>query len=154
MLHDDEKTEIEREKAAAEHPRAACIDALRAVQRRRGWVPDEELAEVARLLGMSVAELDDVATFYNLVYRRPVGRHVILVCDSVSCWMMGGERLVRSLVERAGAQPGETSPDGRFTILPVACLGACDRAPAIMIGEDLHADLAPEALSRILERYG
>ncbi|MBI2893340.1 MAG: NADH-quinone oxidoreductase subunit NuoE [Deltaproteobacteria bacterium] len=153
MLQDDEIREIEEEKAAAEHPRAACIDALRAVQRRRGWVSDEVLAEVAELLGMSVAELDDVASFYNLVYRRPVGRHVILVCDSVSCWIMGGERLGRSLVLSTGARPGETSADGRFTVLPVACLGACDRAPAIMIDEDLHADLAPEALARILERY-
>lgn len=153
MLTEDELRWIEEEKAAAERPRAACIDALRAVQRRRGWVSDEVISEVAALLGMSPAELDDVATFYNFIYRRPVGRHVVHVCDSVICWMMGGDRLARSLVERTGAMSGGTSADGRFTLLPVACLGACDRAPAIMIDEDLVTDLAPEALDRILGRY-
>lgn len=154
MLTEDEIRRIEQEKAVAERPRAACIDALRVVQRRRGWVSDEVLAGVAARLGMTPAELDDVATFYNFIYRRPVGRHVIHVCDSVSCWMLGEERLSRALVERTGARPGQTSPDGRFTLLPVACLGACDRAPAILIDEDLVTDLGPEALDRILERYG
>lgn len=153
MLTPDEVREIEELLVHYPTRRGGAIDALVALQRRRRWIADDSLADLAALLGMTTHELDSIATFYNLVYRRPVGRHVILLCDSVSCWIMGGERLGRSLVLSTGARPGETSADGRFTVLPVACLGACDRAPAIMIDEDLHADLAPEALARILERY-
>jgi len=82
-----------------------------------------------------------------------VGRHTIFVCDSVSCWIMGHEALLRHLRERYGLSPGQTTRDGRFTLLPVSCLGACDGAPAVMIDRDLHVDLDPEKLDRLLDRY-
>ncbi|HEX6998349.1 MAG TPA: NADH-quinone oxidoreductase subunit NuoE [Gammaproteobacteria bacterium] len=149
----DEIAAIEREAALYEHKRAACIDALKIVQRRRGWVSDEQLRDVARLLDMSVDELDGVATFYNLLYRRPVGRHVVHVCDSVSCWLMGATGIAERLRERFGARFGETTADGRFTVLPIPCLGACDRALAMLVDGELHTDLDPERVEQVLARY-
>ena len=114
---------------------------------------DPHLAEGAALLEMTPAELDGVATFYNLIFRRPVGRHVILLCDSVACWVMG-ERAARAQIrERLGINPGETTADGRFTLLPIVCLGHCDHAPAMMVDEDQHGDLDAERLDAILDRY-
>src|SRR5690606_27221849 len=111
-LTPEEAAEIERELAHYERKRAACIDTLKIVQRRRGWVPDDALRGIADLLGMPVDELDAVATFYNLIYRRPVGRHVVHFCDSVSCWLMGTDAITERLRQRFGVAPGETDPDG------------------------------------------
>jgi NADH-quinone oxidoreductase subunit E len=153
MLGAEEIREIEHEAGQYPERRAACIDALRIVQRHRRWVSDEDLAQVAALLGMPEAELDGVSTFYNLVYRRPVGRHVILVCNSVSCWMMGYENIVQHLGRRLGIGLGQTTADDRFTLLPVVCLGACDLAPAMMVDAELYGKLEPEGIDRILQSY-
>lgn len=153
MLTDSERQKIETELGHYEDRRAGCVDALRIVQRHRGWISDEALADVARVLEMSDSELDGIATFYNLVYRQPVGRHVILLCDSASCWILGYERLRARLEERLGIGFGETSSGGRFTLLPTVCLGACDHAPVMMIDETLHEDVAIDRLEEILKRY-
>jgi len=145
-------SEIEEIAALARRP-GSCLDALGVVQRGHRWVSDEDVAEVARLLGMTADEVDAVATFYNLIFRRPVGRHVILACDSVSCWIMGAESLRRRLEARLGIRMGETTADGRFTLLPIVCLGACDHAPALMVDDDLHGDLDAGGLERVLEAY-
>jgi NADH-quinone oxidoreductase subunit E len=153
MLSERETREIEE--AAREYPRrdAACIDALRIVQSHRRWISDEAIADVAEILGLSHHEVDSIATFYNLIHRRPVGRHVAYCCDSVSCWILGAQKLIEALAEKTGARLGETTEDDRFTLLPIACLGACDRAPALMIDDDLHQDVEVERLDPILERY-
>jgi NADH-quinone oxidoreductase subunit E len=153
MLTAEELNEIEAE--AAHYPRrdAVCIDALKIVQRRRGWVSDESVRDIATHVGMSPADVDGVATFYNLIFRKPVGRHVIMICDSVSCWMMGHDRIREHLRERLGIEPGETTPDKRFTLLPIVCLGCCDRAPAMMVDSDLHANLEPKQIDIELEKY-
>ena len=153
MLSAEEREEIEREAAHYPTREAVCIDAMKIVQRRRGWVSDEDLRDIAEVLGMSVDELDGVATFYNLIFRKPVGRHVIMVCDSVSCWIMGYDRLRDQLSKRLGIKMGETTPDGRFTLLPIVCLGACDHAPAMMIDNELHRDLDPQNIDGVLEKY-
>jgi NADH-quinone oxidoreductase subunit E len=154
MLTTEEIEEIQAEFLRYEQKRAVCIEALKIVQRRRGWVSDDTLRDVARHLEMTPDELDAVATFYNFIYRKPVGRHVILVCDSVSCWIMGYDRILDRLKEHLGIGFGETTADGRFTLLPNVCLGACDHAPVLMIDEDLHRDVDPEMLDRILSQYG
>jgi NADH-quinone oxidoreductase subunit E len=153
MLTAQEINEIEQE--AAHYPRrdAVSIDALKIVQRHRGWVSDESLRDIAEHLGMSPTDLDSVATFYNLIFRRPVGRHLIMVCDSVSCWIMGCERMQEHLEKRLGIGLGETTPDNRFTLLPIVCLGCCDHAPAMMVDGDLHSDLDPQKIDRELEKY-
>jgi NADH-quinone oxidoreductase subunit E len=131
-------------------PRAACINALRQVQQNRRYISDAILAEIAGLLGMSTAELDEVATFYNLIFRRPVGEKVILLCDSVSCWMLGQPALAAHLRARLGLKPGQTTEDGRYTLLPIVCLGHCDHAPAMLLGDTLHGDLDPAKLDALL----
>lgn len=153
MLTDIEKKEIEAHIESLPRRNAACLEALSVVQKHRGWVSDESLRDLAEFLEMSIHELDSVATFYNLVFRRPVGRHVILVCDSISCWVMGYEKLVAHLNQKLGISWGETTPDQRFTLLPIPCLGTCDHAPAMMIGDDLHRNLEVEGLDEILGRY-
>jgi NADH-quinone oxidoreductase subunit E len=150
MLSEVERREIEAELAHYEQKRAACVEALKIVQQHRGWVSDESLEDIAVLLDMTPAELDSVATFYNLIFRRPVGQHVILLCDSVSCWIMGYERLYQHLSARLGITMGETTQDGQFTLLPMCCLGTCDHAPALMIDTALYRDLAPDQLDDIL----
>jgi NADH-quinone oxidoreductase subunit E len=153
MLSDKERHEIQAE--ADEYPerRGACVKALQVVQREHGWVSDEHLREVAQILGMTPDELDGVATFYSLIYREPVGHHVILICDSVTCWIMGYDALLEGLKSRLGIDLGGTTNDHRFTLLPVACLGACDHAPAMMIDETLYTDVRVEQLDEILAQY-
>ncbi len=153
MLTDEEKHEIEVELPRYEQKPAVGIEALKVVQRHRGWVSDEALRDIAAFLEMTPDDLDNVATFYNLIFRRPVGRHVILVCDSVTCWIMGYERLVQGLSDRLKIKLGETTSDGRFTLLPIVCLGTCDHAPALMIDNDLYQDVEPARLEDILAAY-
>jgi NADH-quinone oxidoreductase subunit E len=153
MLTKDEIQEIEAEIPNYEQKRAVCVEALKIVQRHQGWVSDESLRDIAEFLEMSPDELDSVATFYSMIFREPVGRHVILLCNSVSCWIMGYENLYEQLSAHLGIQMGETSEDGRFTLLPISCMGTCDHAPAMMIDDDLYRDLDPEKLEEILDRY-
>jgi NADH-quinone oxidoreductase subunit E len=153
MLSAEEINEIEGE--ATHYPKrdAVSIDALKIVQKHRGWVSDESLRDIAAHIGVSPTDLDSVATFYNLIFRKPVGRHVIMVCDSVSCWIMGCEGLRQHLHERLGIQLGETTQDNRFTLLPIVCLGCCDHAPAMMVDGDLHRDLDQKKIDAELEKY-
>lgn len=152
MLTEEERRDIEKEIRQNEKKRAAAVEVLKIVQKHRGWVSDE-IHDLAEILGMTPAELDAVATFYSLIFRKPVGKHVILVCDSVSCWVMGYDKTMDHLTSRLGIRLNETSADGQFTLLPVACLGACDRAPAMMIDEMLYTDLSPEKIDEVLEEY-
>jgi NADH-quinone oxidoreductase subunit E len=153
MLTQAEKKEIEAVLGHYALKRAASIEALRIVQNHRGWVSDEALGDVAAVLEMSPTDLDAVATFYNLIFRRPVGRHVILVCDSVSCWVMDYETIADHLKKRLGIEFGQTTADGRFTLLPHVCLGACDRAPVMMIDDRLYEFLDPARIDEILDTY-
>lgn len=153
MLTIEEKQEIEHELKLFPHKRAACIEALKVVQRHRGWVSDESIHDLASFLDMTAEELDSVATFYNLVFRKPVGRHVILICDSVTCYIMGYQEILDQLNQKLGIKYGETTADNRFTLLPIPCLGTCDHAPAMIIDNDLHRDLKPENLDKILDNY-
>ena len=153
MLTTEEIQKIEHEISLVPVRKAACIEALKVVQQHRGWISDESLKDTATVLGMSPDELDSVATFYNLIFRRPVGRHVILLCDSISCWVMGYEDLRKYLMQILEIKYGETTPDNRFTLLPNVCLGTCDHAPALMIDGDLYQDVMPGDLDEILSKY-
>lgn len=153
MLSNEEILEINAELAHAVTKASASVDALNIVQRHRGWVSDEAIKDVATMLGMTTDELDAVATFYSFIFRRPVGRHVILVCDSISCWVMGYNPLLDLLKTQLGITFGETTADKRFTLLPISCLGACDRAPAMMVDEDLYGPVTPEMMKEILGKY-
>ncbi len=151
LLSDAEVSQIEAEILLLPDRRSAAIDALKIVQEHRGWVSDESLVAVATLLNMSSEELDGIATFYNLIYRKPVGEKVVLFCDSVSCWLMGGDDVCKRVQATLGVAYGETTADGKYTLLPVTCLGDCDHAPAMMVGDELHHDLTPESVEEILK---
>lgn len=153
MLSDEERREIEAEIAHYEYRQAACIEALKILQRTRGWISDESIQDLTGILEMTADEIDNVATFYNLIFRQPVGDHVILLCDSVSCWLMGYEEVQGHLRQRLGVEFGQTTEDGAFTLLPMVCLGACDHAPVMMVDEELHRDLTPEKVDQILDSY-
>ena len=154
VLSSEEVREIEAECAHLPDRKSAAIDAMMIVQRRRGWVSDESLAAIARLLGMSASNLDSIATFYNLIYRKPVGRHVVMVCDSVSCYVMGADGLRAAVEAHLGVKLGETTDDNRFTLLPIVCLGACDKAPTMMIDDELIGNVTEEQLDEIFGRFG
>ncbi len=152
-LTDEEVRAIEAECAHLPDRQSAAIDAMMIVQRHRGWVSDASLAAIARLLGMSTAALDSIATFYNLIYRQPVGRHVVMVCDSVSCYVMGADGLRKQVEEHLSVKLGQTTEDGRFTLLPIVCLGACDKAPTMMIDDDLIENVKAERLGEMFGGY-
>lgn len=154
VLSDAEVREIEEECAHLPDRKSAAIDAMMIVQRHRGWVSDESLGAIAHLLGMSVENLDSIATFYNLIFRKPVGRHVVMVCDSVSCYVMGADPLRKQIEAHLGIGMGQTTDDGRFTLLPIVCLGACDKAPTMMIGDELIENVDGEQLDDIFGRFG
>lgn len=153
MLSAEEQRLIEDEAHCYPDRRALCIDALRIVQRSRGWISDAALAEIAAYLQVSEHDLEGVATFYNLIHRRPVGRHVILLCDSISCWLTGYDGLRRHLCRRLAVDLGGTTADGRFTLLPSVCLGRCEQAPVMLVGEQHHGELTAERMDEILEHY-
>jgi NADH-quinone oxidoreductase subunit E len=153
MLTEQEKKEIEKELGKYAQKRAVGPEAMKIVQRHRGWISDESLSDIARFLDMTEEELDSVATCYNLIFRKPVGKHVILICDSVSCWLMGYEDMFKYLKQKLGITFGQTTSDGLFTLLPIACLGACDHAPAMMIDDTLYVDLNVTKLDEILDQY-
>jgi NADH-quinone oxidoreductase subunit E len=134
-----------------ENPRSACVAAMKFIQDRRGWVNDEAMEWLSVKLDMPRADLESVATFYSLIFRKPVGRHVILMCDSVSCWIMGCETVADHLRRRLGIDLGQTTPDGLFTWLTIPCLGACDMAPAMMVDEVLCGPLTPELIDKVLD---
>ena len=149
-------SELEEIRHEMEHyvdPRAATIEALKCVQRHRGWVPDGAIAAIGAVIGIPASDVEGVATFYNMIFRRPVGRHVIKVCDSISCFLTGYDELRAAISSHTGLGYGETSADGRFTLLPVCCLGNCDKGPTLMIDDDTHGPVAVADVPALLERY-
>ncbi len=153
MLSAREKEEIDRELSHVPTKQAACIGALKIVQKYRRWVDDDGLADVAVYLDMSREELDSIATFYNLIFRRPVGEHVILLCDSITCWIDGYRDILAHIEQKLGITFGETTADGKFTLLPIPCLGLCDKAPAMIIDKTTHGNLTPAKIDDVLAEF-
>ncbi len=143
---------LQKKIAETEHPRELAVDIMFALQNYYGYLSDEALEEGAHLLHMTPLELDELATFYDFVYREPVGRFVIHLCDGVVCWMNGYGSVVNYLSKKLGIKLGETTEDGMFTLLPTACLGYCDLSPAMLINGRAYGPLTPEKIDDILER--
>lgn len=150
MIPDHLTATLKQRVADAITPREAAVDVMKELQRHYGWLTDEALDEAARLLGLSPLQVEELATFYEMIYRRPVGRHVVHVCDSVSCWAMGGESLLKHFADLLGIEPGATTADGAVTLLPCSCLGNCGEAPCMMIGEIQYGRVTPEAGAQII----
>jgi NADH-quinone oxidoreductase subunit E len=153
VLSDDERREIEEALPHYAVRGSAVITVLKIVQRHRGWLDENAVSDVAEILGLTRDEVDSTATFYNLLYRHPVGRHVIHLCDSFACYLTGYDDIRRYLEQKLGIAMGETTADGRFTLLPIVCLGACHLAPAMLVDEDLHGPLTPAEVDRVLDLY-
>jgi NADH-quinone oxidoreductase subunit E len=152
MLPQELKAPLQEMVSSAEHPRELVVDVMLAFQDHYGYLSDEALEEAAMLLDMTPLEMEELATFYTFLYREPVGKYVIHVCDSVICWMDGYESIRDYLSKKLGIEMGETTSDGLFTLLPVCCIGYCDRSPAILINRKVYGPLTIEKLDNILEK--
>jgi NADH-quinone oxidoreductase subunit E len=152
MISPELRQTLQARIAAAEHPREQAINVMYLVQRHYGYLTDEGLQEAAELLGLTPLELEELATFYDFIYREPVGRYVLHVCDGVVCWMFHEGSLFDYLCQKLGVCAGEVSADGMFTVLPTACLGYCDHAPAMIVNGRFYGLLTPEKVDEILER--
>ncbi len=150
MLPDDLKATLTGQIAQADHAREKVIDIMYALQDYYGYLTDEALLETADMTGMTPLEVEELATFYNFIYREPVGKHVIHVCDSAVCWMHDHQSIMDYLLDRLKVNPGETTEDGLFTVLPVCCIGYCDMAPAMLIDRRPYGNLSPEKIDHIL----
>lgn len=146
-LHDELKVRVSH----AVTPREAAVDVMKALQAHYGWLTDEAVAEAAALLGLSALQVEELATFYEMIYRQPVGKRVIHVCDSISCWALAGETLLEQLAGHLGIKVGETTADGCFTLLPCCCLGNCTEAPTMMIGEAIYGRLTLQSALACIE---
>ena len=151
MLPKELKERLEAEIKHVEHPRELAVDVMFAIQDHYGYLSDAALAEAAALLGMTPLELDELATFYTFTFREPVGKYVIHVCDSVVCWMNGYESVKDHLCRKLHVGLGETTGDGLFTLLPVCCIGYCDRSPAMLVNRRVYGNLTPDKIDEILE---
>jgi NADH-quinone oxidoreductase subunit E len=132
--------------------RSAVLPALYLVQRQQGYITGQAMRYVAGLVGITPADVEDVVSYYTMFYTRPVGRFVLCVCRTLSCALNGAERVTEAICEAAGIRPGETDPTGTFTLLEVECLGACDRAPVVMVNDAWHECLRPEDARQLLEK--
>jgi NADH-quinone oxidoreductase subunit E len=151
MIPEELKKELQARVASAITPREAAVDVMKELQAHYGWLTDEAVGEAAALLGLTPLQVEELATFYEMIYRRPVGKKVIHVCDSISCWSVGCEAVMAHLQKRLGIAPGETTGDGAFTLLPCCCLGNCGEGPTMMVGDTLYGRLTPERVDEILE---
>ncbi len=152
MIPEELRKQLESRIAAAEHPREQAINVMYLVQRHYGYLTDEGLQEAADLLGMTPLEVEELATFYDFIYRDPVGRFVLHVCDGVVCWMFHEGSLFDYLCQKLGVCAGEVTEDGLFTVLPTACIGYCDNAPAMIVNGQFYGALTPEKIDEILEK--
>jgi NADH-quinone oxidoreductase subunit E len=150
-LNEKEIAAIEHECAFYESRPAAAIDALQIVQGERRWISDESLYAIADMLGMSATELEGVATFYNLIYRQPVGEHVIHLCNSISCWLHDVQIIAEHLSKTLNIEFGQTTCDGKITLLPNVCLACCDKAPALMLDGELLESLDITSVDKLLQ---
>ena len=152
MLPDNVKETLAKEIENAEYPKELAVDVMFALQDHYGYLSDEAVAEAASLLNLTPLEIEELATFYTFLYREPIGKYVIHVCDSVICWLDGYESIRDYLCQKLNINVGETTSDGLFTLLPVCCIGYCDRAPAILINRKVYGRLSAEKLDAILEK--
>ena len=153
MIPQTLKTELKEYVKHYPSARVGLITVMHKLQKHYGgWLPDEAITEAAEIVGIPEPEVEGVATFYNWFFREPVGRRIIVVCDSISCHLCGCDRIVEHIKKRLGIGMGETTADGEYTLLPVVCLGNCDQAPSIMIDEETYNRVTPEKLDEILEQ--
>ncbi|MBZ2278998.1 MAG: NADH-quinone oxidoreductase subunit NuoE [Buchnera aphidicola] len=152
-LTNEEIKEIESHKKHYENYQSLSIEALKIVQKKRGWISDPAIYAIAKILQVNPSEIEAVATFYSQIFRRPVGRNVIRYCDSVVCYITGYTKIKKTLKKILKIEIGQTTKDKRFTLLPICCLGNCDKGPTIMINDDIYSSITSGKISNVLELY-
>lgn len=150
MLSNEARRDIQAMREKFETNQSALIPALHRAQADQGWLSAETQAEVAGLLDLSLQTVAGVVSFYTMFHQKPVGKYVLQVCRNLSCTMLGGQSLRRKLEERLGIEEGETTPDGRFTLIEVECLGSCGTAPVVMVNDRYVEGVKPDDLDRLL----
>jgi NADH-quinone oxidoreductase E subunit len=151
MLSEDTRSKIEALMRRYPKARSALIPSLQLAQEKVGYLSHDDVREVAEMFKLSANEVYEVASFYTMLYKKPVGKYVIQVCTNISCLLCNSEGIIVHLQQRLGVKPGETTPDRRFTLLEVECLASCGTAPVVQINEDYHENLTVEKLDRILD---
>src|SRR6185295_19624918 len=134
-----------------EQRKSAILAALYLAQHQQGYLTRNAMRHVAEVIRCTPADVEDVVTFYTMFYTRPVGRHVLQVCRTLSCALMGAERVTEELSKTLGIAPGETDPKGEFTLIEVECLGACDRAPVVGVNDHWHECQKPEDIAKLVD---
>jgi NADH-quinone oxidoreductase E subunit len=150
VLSADAKKRIESLKTEYETKQSALIPALHVAQADQGWLSEETQGEVAKLLDLTPQSVREVVTFYTMFHQKPVGKYLLQVCRNLSCCLRGGHKLQKQIEERLGIQEGETTLDGRFTLVSVECLGSCGTAPVLMVNERYHEGVTPQDIERLL----
>jgi NADH-quinone oxidoreductase subunit E len=145
------KREFERLLTRYPDKDAAILPALHLAQREQGYVSDDAIVHIAELLGTSPARIEGVATFYTMYNRKPVGKYHVQICRNISCSLLGAEHLIGHVSKKLGVKPGETTPDGKFTLTKVECLGSCGTAPVMQVNDDYHENLNEERIDAILD---
>ncbi|WP_462137984.1 NADH-quinone oxidoreductase subunit NuoE [Candidatus Mycalebacterium sp.] len=150
-LPDETRAEIEQIAEKAETPRSGLIPALWAVQKRLGWLSEESMVEVAEILDITPASVQNVATFYTMFFTKPIGKHIVWVCRTLSCALKGAEEVEKYIYEKLGISSGETTRDGKITVMEAECLAACGSAPVMLVDNVLHENLTRESVDKILD---
>lgn len=147
-----EANEIKLDEMISHYPvkRSAVLPALYLAQEEHGYVTDEDVQYIAERLDMRVNEVEEVVTFYTMYSRQPIGRHKLQVCRTLSCMLLGAEKITEHLSQRLGVEVGETTPDGKFTLQEVECLGYCDLAPCLQVNFDYHERVTTETVDELL----
>ncbi len=144
---------IEEETTFQGKDRENLLVLLKRAQSKFGCVPEEFISEVAQSLNISISEVYGVATFYSFLSTKLLGRNVIRICKSLPCYLKNSQMIIESVEDEVGIKPGEATPDGKFSFELTNCIGACDKAPAMLINNDVHVNLTPKKISQILKSY-
>jgi NADH-quinone oxidoreductase subunit E len=152
MIPQELQDKITEKLHTASHPREKAVDVMYLLQSHFGYMSTEAVHEAARILDMTPLEVDELATFYDFIYREPVGKYVIHVCDGVVCWMYHYCSIFSYLARKLGVEAGQMTPDGLFTVLPTACIGDCHNGPSMLINGQFYGKLTPEKIDTILDR--
>jgi len=146
------RAEFERLLTRYPDRKAVILPALHLAQKEFGYVSDEAIAYIAGLVGTSSSEIEGVATFYTMYNRKPVGKYHVQICRNISCSLLGAEHLIEHVSKKLGVRPGETTPDGKFTLTKVECLGSCGTAPVMQVNDEYHENLTVESIDKILDQ--
>ena len=146
------RAEFERLLTRYPDRKAVILPALHLAQKEFGFVSDDAIVYIAGLVGTSPAEIEGVATFYTMFNRKPVGKYHVQICRNISCSLLGAEHLIEHISEKLRVRPGETTPDGKFTVTKVECLGSCGTAPVMQVNDEYHEHLTVESIDRILDQ--